>query len=333
MMNRKISGYVGNTPMIKLSSKTNKYSQKGINIYIKLENLNPTGSIKDRMVQYILDDAIKTGKIQPGGTVVEASSGNTATSLSMFCALYDLKAVLFTNTNCSVEKVNHIKSYGATTLHILPLCSKTLPQHYQNVALNYSKEHPSYFHFNQYENPKNAESYYNTLGPEIWDNTQGQINVFVASGGTCGTITGIGSFLKSKNKDIKIIMADVSGSIFFNKRNNINIIEKFTLIEGVGKVDIPQVMNLDVIDDILKIEDEEAFSMCHILEKNEGIHAGGSGGCNVFASLKLAKLLAENIVSDQVINIITLIPDSGLKYMSKIYNPTWLQDNDIILAQ
>jgi cysteine synthase len=320
-MNTNILSYIGNTPMVKLSNKTNKYSEWGIDIYVKLEYFNPTGSIKDRMVKYVIDDAFKTGKIQAGGTVVEASSGNTATSLSMICALFGLKTVLFTNTKCSNEKINNIKLHGST-LHVLPLVySKSSPEHYENVAFNYAKENPDFFHFNQYNNPKNAQTYYDTLGPEIWDNMQGQLNYFVVGGGTYGTITGTGSFFKSKNKNIKVILVDIA--------------EQSSLIEGLS---ISQDMNHDnhnhVVDDILKIEDKEAFNMCHILAKNEGIFSGGSGGCNVIASLKLAEMISKNNnVDQQVINIVTLIPDSGFKYMSKIYNPTWLQENNIILLE
>ena len=298
--------HVGNTPMVKLSSKTNAHSQKGINIYVKLEYCNPTGSIKDRMVQYILEDAIKAGKIQPDGTVIEASSGNTGTSLSMFCKRYGLKSIIFTNTKCSDEKINKMKMYGAT-VHV--------NDDYKNVALKQAKEHPEWFHLNQYDNCKNAQSYYDTYGPEIWDDMQGQLNYFVAGGGTDGTIFGTGSFLKYKNKDIKIILADVSGSI--------------TLIEGVSSM--RSINYADVIDDVLKIQDQEALDMCHVLAKNETIFAGGSGGFNVVASLNLAELLAknDNLNENHAINIITVIPDSGLKYMSKIYNPVWLQDNNI----
>lgn len=309
--------HIGNTPMVKLSSKTNAYSHKGINIYVKLEYCNPTGSIKDRMVQYILDHAMKTDKIRPGGTVVEASSGNTGTSLSMFCNQHGLKTIIFTNTNCSDEKINNMKLHGAT-VHV--------NDDYKNIALTHAKEHPEWFHLNQYHNYENAQSYYHTLGPEIWDDMQGQLNYFVAGKGTSGTISGTGSFLKSKNKEIKIVLADVC--------------EKSTRIEGVNG---ERAMHFaDVIDDVLKVQDQDAFDMCHVLANNETIFAGGSGGFNVCASLKLAELLAEkndhlnenHPINNPInpINIITVIPDSGLKYMSKIYNPAWLRDNNIAVT-
>lgn len=322
-----ISNFVGNTPIIKLSKKLNPYVN--INIYIKLEYYNPSGSIKDRMVNYILKKCMEDGTINSNTTIIEASSGNTGSSLAMFSSLYNLKLIICTNTKCSNEKINMIKSFNPELI-ITNSCPSNSIEHYQNVAKKIADSNPEYYHFNQYDNYLNSESYYKTLGPEIL-NTIKNVDYFTCGGSTCGTITGVGRYLKDNNNDVKIILADVNGSILHNfiKNKSTNPNPGTTNIEGIGKDSIPKNMDVSIIDDTIIVSDNDAIDMCYKLAKHEGIFSGGSGGCNVFSAIKLAEKINNNKDNDNIINIVTVIPDSGFKYISKIYNPEWLKSIDI----
>jgi cysteine synthase len=330
MMKKNVINLIGNTPLVKLSQKTNKY--ENINIYVKLEYYNPTGSIKDRIVKYILEDAFANHKINPNTTIIEASSGNTACSIAMLSSYYGLKSILCTNTKCSTEKLNAIKAFGASEVIVTESCASSSPNHYQNVALKMAKENPTYYHINQYDNKLNADAYFHTLGPEIADELNCDVDYFICAGSTGGTITGTGRYLKEKNKNTKVILVDPVGSVFydyFESGGKIDILQSETAstnIEGIGKDAIPKVLDFDLINDVFRVNDIDAINMCHTLSLNEGIFSGGSGGANVFSALNLAKKISlETYHSKKEINIVTVIPDTGFKYMSKIYNPEWVK--------
>jgi cysteine synthase len=331
----KITNFIGNTPLIKLSKNIIPY--KNINVFVKLEYYNPSGSIKDRIIKYIIDDGIKCGKITKDTILIEASSGNTGSSLALLSNNYNLSCIICTDTKCSDEKINFMKSFKNTKLIIANSCSSLSNEHYSNIILKMKNDNKNYYHINQYNNTLNSMSYYYTIGPEIWKQVNKTIDYFVCAAGTGGTITGISKYLKKKNKDLKTILIDPPGSIIGNyfKHNNFtnsfNNSNKTTIIEGIGKDKIPGTINYYYIDDVININDNDSINMCYKLA-NEGIFSGGSGGTNVFGALKLAKSIDEqNMNINNTINIVTIIPDSGFKYMSKIYNNKWLKINNIII--
>jgi cystathionine beta-synthase/cysteine synthase A len=332
----KIHNLIGNTPLVKLSNKINPY-HNDINIYLKLEYYNPSGSIKDRIVNYIIQDGFKKNKITPDTIILEASSGNTASSIALLSSYYNLKSIVCTNTKCSNEKVNFIRSFKNTELLIKKSSDSSDPEYYQNVVLRMANENKNYYHLNQYNNVLNSDAFYYSLGPEIWNQTNQQIDYFICASGTGGTITGTSKYLKEQNKNIKTILIDPPGSIFSDYiKLNKTIIPpkkdiKFTMIEGIGKDNIPGTLNFDYIDDVINIRDENAIKTCRELANLEGIVAGGSGGANVFGALKLAENIIKTKKKNGKINIVTVIPDTGLKYISKIYNDEWLKNNNLII--
>ncbi len=313
---------IGNTDLYLIKSKKiNPYKDK-IPIYIKLENQNPTKSIKDRMVHYVVSKAKE--KLPQETTFVSASSGNTGSSLAYVCKLLNFKCIIVTNTKCSEEKIKACRDYGAEVIVGDSDAAPDSDEHYQNIAINLASSNPNHFDLDQYGNEKNTESYFKTLGPEIWKETDGQITHFVTGGSTCGTIMGVGSFLKEKNEDITIVLADPIGSSisgFVMGREVVSDLGSY-VIEGVGKDSVPKLLDRELINSVIGISDQEAIDMCHRLKSEEGIHLGGSSGLNVSAAVKLAS------EADPGSKIVTIGCDSGIKYESKIYNDAWLRENN-----
>ncbi|NOU16075.1 MAG: cysteine synthase family protein [Bacteroidales bacterium] len=321
MTNNIILNTIGNTPLVKLQ-KINKNSN--VEIYVKLEYFNPSGSIKDRIVKHIIEHAEAEGLLKKGGTIVENTSGNTGAAVAMMAAIKGYKAILTMPDKVSVEKQNSLKAYGAEIVVTPTSASPDSPDHYVNTAKRIAKETPNSFRVNQYDNPKNPEAHYLTTGPEIWKQTDGKITHFVAAGSTGGTISGIGKFLKEKNKNIKIVMPDPIGSIYYDyfKTGKIEAHGNCSYqVEGVGEDHLALAMDFSIVDDMYRFTDQDAFSTARLLAKEEGIFGGGTGGANVWAALKLASTLTEPSV------IVTVIPDNGVKYLSKFYNDRWMKDN------
>jgi len=332
----KIINSIGNTPLIKLSNHIIPYNN--VNVFVKLEYYNPSGSIKDRIIKYIIEDGFKNGKITKDTIIIEASSGNTGSSLALLSNNYNLECIICTDSKCSDEKINFMRSFNNTELIVVKSCSSLCDEHYSKIILKMANDNKNYYHINQYNNELNAMSYYHTLGPEIWEQIDKNVDYFVCAAGTGGTITGISQYLKEKNKNLKTILIDPPGSIIgkYVKNNKLFIKPenhyKSTIIEGIGKDSIPGTIDFKYIDDAINIDDNDAINMCYKLA-NEGIFSGGSGGANVLGALKLAKSLDEQKLNiNNTINIVTIIPDSGFKYMSKIYNDEWLKANDIIIS-
>lgn len=322
MNNNFLLNSIGNTPLIKLQ-KINSYSN--VEIYVKLEFFNPSGSIKDRIVRHIIEDAEATGLLKKGGTIVENTSGNTGAAVAMIAAIKGYKSILTMPDKVSIEKQNSLKALGAKIVVTPTSAPPDSPDHYVNTAIRIAKETPNSFRVNQYDNPKNPEAHYLTTGPEIWEQTNGTVTHFVAAGSTGGTISGIGKFLKEKNKYIKVIMPDPVGSIYYNyfKTGKIESHGDCTYqVEGVGEDHIAKAMDFTVVDEMYKFTDQDAFSTARLLAKEEGIFGGGTGGANVWGALKLASTLKEHAV------IVTVIPDNGVKYLSKFYNDQWMTNNN-----
>ncbi|HHH54892.1 MAG TPA: cysteine synthase family protein [Bacteroidetes bacterium] len=320
MANFSLIDTVGNTPLVKLQ-KINPFPH--IDIYVKLEFFNPSGSVKDRIVKHIIEEAERSGQLKPGGTIVENTSGNTGAAVAMIAALKGYKAILTMPDKVSIEKQNALKAFGAEIVVTPTSAPPDSPDHYVNTAKRLAKEIPNSFRIDQYDSPKNPEAHYLTTGPEIWKQTNGKVTHFVASGSTGGTVSGTGKYLKEKNPDIKVIMPDPIGSIYFEyfKTGKINTEGSCTYqVEGIGEDHIAKAMDFSVVDEMFQFDDKTAFDMARKLAKEEGIFGGGTGGVNVWGALEIAKSIKKPAT------IVTVIPDNGAKYLSKFYNDEWMKD-------
>lgn len=315
---------IGNTPLIKLSRIN---SNPKVTIFAKAEFLNPSGSIKDRIVLHIINDAEKRGLLKPGGTIIENTSGNTGAAIAMIAAIRGYKAILTMPDKVSIEKQNALKAFGAEIVVTPTSAAPDAPDHYVNVAKRLAKETPNSFRVDQYDNPKNPEAHYMTTGPEIWKQSNGKVDYFIASGSTGGTISGIGQYLKEKNPKVKVIMPDPIGSIYYEyfKTKKIPVGGNCSyFVEGIGEDHLAKAMDFSVLDDVIQVTDKDAFTMARLLAKEEGILAGGSSGVNVWAAVELAKTLKDPAT------IVTILPDGGIKYLSKMYNDEWMRINHLL---
>jgi len=309
---------IGNTPLVDITSVC-KPKNAGTRILGKCEFFNPGYSMKDRIIKNIFEQAEASGELKPGMTVVAASSGNTGCSVALMCAIKGYKAIIITNQKCSEEKCASIRAYGAELLISKP------GEDYMQMELDMADENPEYYSVNQYNNLDNPGAHYQSTGPEIWAQTYGEVTNFVAAGSTGGTISGIGGFLKSQNPNVHVTLADPKGSIFAGfKATGVVSKGKSFLVEGVGKENIPGAMNFGVIDDTLTVTDKEAFTMCRTIASSTGLFVGGSSGLNVYAAAQLAE------ESDEPMTIVTMLCDLGVKYLSKVYNDEWLEENDLL---
>lgn len=315
---------VGNTPLVKLQKLS---PNPLVTILVKCEFLNPSCSIKDRIVKYIIADAEKTGLLKPGGTIVEATSGNTGAATAMIAAIKGYKAILTMPDKVSLEKQNALKAYGAKIIVCPTAAAPDAVDHYVNTAIRIAKETPNSFRINQYDNLKNPEAHYHSTGPEIWQQTEGELDYFIASASTGGTISGVGKYLKERNPNIKVVMPDPMGSIYYEyfKTGKIPASEGCTyFVEGIGEDHIAHALDWSVVDDVMPFTDKQAFAIGRRLATEEGILAGGSSGANVWAALELAKTLTKPTT------IVTVLPDLGVKYLSKMYNDDWMREKNLL---
>ncbi|MEJ5350902.1 MAG: cysteine synthase family protein [Melioribacteraceae bacterium] len=313
---------IGRTPIVKLGNISKGLKAK---IYAKLEFMNPGGSIKDRIAKYMIEKAEREGKIKPGDTIIENSSGNTAMGLAIVCRQKGYKLKIVIRDTTSKEKIKMLEVLGVDVIKVDASLPPEHPESYNNYALNLAKNDPTIYYIDQHNNLDNNEAHYMTTGPEIWEQMEGKIDYLIGAIGTGGTITGAGKFLKEKNPAIKVIGIDPVGSIFYEYFKNKRLIKPSKyLIEGMGDEFLIKTAQLDILDDMYQIDDKKAFGWTKKLAYEEGIIAGGSSGANIWGAVKLAKEI------DREANIVTIINDSGYKYFSTIYNDDWLRENNLL---
>jgi cystathionine beta-synthase len=312
---------IGNTPLVRL----NKVAQGAKpTILAKLENLNPGGSVKDRIGRVMIEEAEKKGLLRPGGTIIEPTSGNTGTGLAMAACVKGYKMIFTMPDKMSEEKRRLLRAYGARVVVTPTNVSPNSPEHYIKVAERLAKETPNSFMPNQYVNMANPMAHYQTTGPEIWRQTGGKLDVFVCGMGTGGTITGIGRFLKEKKKTIKVVGVDPEGSIFYPRFHGSKEEPHQYLVEGIGEDFMPKTMDMKVVDDVIQVSDKDAFRLARRLAREEGILVGGSGGAAVHAALKVAEAMGEDET------IVTLLPDSGRNYLTKVFSDQWMKEQGFL---
>ncbi len=320
-----VLGLIGRTPLVKLNRMT-----RGINatVLAKMENLNPGFSVKDRIGVSMIEAAEREGKLKPGGTIVEATSGNTGIGLALAAAVKGYKCIFVMTDKASVEKSRYLKALGADVV-ITPVSAKPgTPDHYVSTAQRIAKETPNSFYPDQYSHPANPEAHYRTTGPEIWEQTEGKITHFVAGIGTGGTISGTGRFLKEQNPKVRVVGADPYGSIFKTYKETGKIVETTPyLVEGIGQEVVPANAHMKYVDEVINITDGESFDMSRQLGRSEGIFCGGSSGTNLAAALRVARELDNDAV------VVFIVCDTGEHYLTKHHSDEWLKEKRLLEPQ
>ncbi len=320
-----ILGLVGNTPLVKLNRMTKDIKAT---VLAKMENLNPGYSVKDRIGIAMIEAAEREGKIKPGGTVVEATSGNTGVGLALAASVKGYKCIFVMTDKASTEKVRFLKALGADVV-VTPAAAKPgTPDHYVSTAQRIAKETPNSFYPDQYSHPANPEAHYRTTGPELWEQTDGKITHFVAGIGTGGTISGTAKFLKEKNPNIRIIGADPYGSIYKTYKDTGEIPEATPyLVEGIGQATLPSNFHAEYVDEVMNITDRDSFELSRQLGRLEGIFCGGSTGTNVAAALTVARELDEDAI------VVFIVCDTGEHYLSKHHSDEWMKEKRLLEPQ
>jgi cystathionine beta-synthase len=313
---------IGNTPLLKLNKLTEGYKAT---VLAKLESLNPGGSVKDRIGISMIEAAERDGTLKPGGTIIEATSGNTGIGLALAANQKGYKCIFVTTEKASTEKKNYLKALGAEVI-IKPLSAKPgTPDHYVETAKRLNREIPNSLFAYQYGNTANPDAHYRTTGPEIWEATEGKVTHFVAGIGTGGTIIGTAKYLKEKNPNIKVIGADPYGSIFKTFKESGKTPEGVPyLVEGIGQDIIPENVDVNLIDEIINVTDMDSVKMCRKLSKVEGIFCGSSTGTIAKVALDVAKDLDENAV------VVFIVCDTGERYLSKYHSDEWMREKRLL---
>jgi cystathionine beta-synthase len=296
-------------------------------VLAKAEFFNPGGSVKDRIGPFIIEEAERSGRLKPGGVIVEGTSGNTGVGLAIAAALKGYKCIFVMPDKMSDEKIRLLRAYGAQVVITPTAVEPDDPRSYYSVSRRMVEETPNAILANQYHNPANPEAHYRITGPELWQQTEGKIDVFVAGMGTGGTISGVGHFLKEQNPAIKIIGVDPIGSLLHDYFQTGKMIPAHTYkIEGIGEDFLPSTLDFSVIDDTIQVTDKESFLMTRRLVREEGIFCGGSSGSAVAGALRYIR--DHELGPD--ITVVVILPDSGSRYLSKVFNDDWMRENGFL---
>lgn len=326
MIYQNILDTVGNTPIVELKHVVPKDSPH--RFWAKLEYFNPGLSVKDRIALALVEGAEKRGELKPGGTIIEATSGNTGMGLALVAAVKGYKAIFIMPDKISEEKRAALRAYGAKVVITPTAVEPEDPRSYLSVSKKLADMTPGSFLTNQYHNPDNVQVHYEKTGPEIWEQTEGKVDVFVAGAGTGGTISGTGRYLKEQKADVKIMCPDPVGSIlhdlFYYKE--VKSPPQPYKVEGVGEDMLPDNVHMNVIDDFVQVSDLEAFKMTREIVAKEGICVGPSSAMALVGAIKYGEQL------EKPSNILIMMADSGRAYLSKAFNDDWLRDNQFLPA-
>lgn len=322
-----VLGTLGNTPLVRLNRVTRGIRSQ---IIAKVEYFNPGGSVKDRIGITIIENAEREGLLKPGGTVVESTSGNTGVGLAIAAAIKGYKTVFVMPDKMSEEKIRVLRAYGARVVVTPTNVEPDDPRSYYSVARQIVADTPNSILANQYHNPINPLTHYDSTGPEIWTQTAGKVDVFVAGMGTGGTITGVGKYLKEMNPKVQIVGVDPVGSILYDyfytgKMSEANSYK----VEGIGEDFIPSVYDFNYIDDMVRVNDKESLLMTRRLVREEGLFVGGSCGSAVAGALRYA---SERDLGPEKM-VVVLLPDSGSRYLSKVFDDNWMRENRFLESE
>lgn len=315
---------IGETPLVKLQRLAPK---DAATVLVKAEYMNPAGSIKDRMALHILEKAEKSGALKPGGTIVENTSGNTGLGVAMAAAVKGYKCVFTMPDKMSTEKINMLKAFGAEVVVTPTNVPADSPESYYETARRIARETPGSFYLNQYDNPDNIEAHYMSTGPEIYRQTEGKLDAFVAGIGTGGTMSGAGKYLKEKKPTIRNIAVDPVGSLYKSLFETGKPSEpKSYKVEGIGEDRVCKAMDFSVVDEVRQVDDRTCFTFARRLTREEGLFGGGSSGAAVAVAVQIAKELGPGKL------VVTVLPDSGTRYITKFFSDEWMKDNGFLDA-
>jgi cystathionine beta-synthase len=313
---------IGHTPLVRLRKVARGCPAP---VLAKVEFFNPGGSVKDRIGLAMVEAAEREGKLGPGGTIVECTSGNTGLGLAMVAAIKGYRAVFCMPDKVSSEKVSLLKAFGAEVMLSPTAVEPDSPESYYSVARRIAAERPGSFFANQYHNPANPEAHYRTTGPELWEQTAGRITHFVAGMGTGGTISGTARYLKEKNPKVQVIGADPVGSILKAYKETGKITEAHTYkIEGVGEDFIPTATDFSLVDRVISCSDKDGLNLTRRLAREEALFVGGSGGMAAWVALEVARALTPDDL------VVVLLPDTGERYLTKVHSDAWMRDNHLL---
>src|SRR3954452_4226177 len=312
---------VGRTPIVRLDRISRDVPAQ---LLAKLEYLNPGGSVKDRIGLAMIEAAERDGKLEPGRTIVEPTSGNTGVGLAIAGAQKGYRCIFVMPDKMSQEKISMLRGYGAEVVITPTAVEHDSPESYYSVSSRLAEEIPGGFKPDQYSNMSNPEAHYRTTGPEIWEQTGGELEAIVISVGTGGTISGVGRYFKERKPEVKIIGVDPEGSVYTAKTEE--DLHPY-LVEGIGKDTWPETMDPDVVDEWVRVSDRDSFLWARRLAREEGLLAGGSGGTTVYAAVQIAKRLGAGK------RVLMMIPDSGRNYLSKFYDDNWMLEHGFLERQ
>ncbi|HLA25395.1 MAG TPA: cystathionine beta-synthase [bacterium] len=316
---------MGHTPLVRLHKVARGVRAE---VVAKLEFLNPGGSVKDRIGPVMIEEAEHEGRLRPGGTIVEATSGNTGVGLAIAAAVRGYKTIFVMPDKMSDEKIRLLRAFGARVVITPTAVAPDDPRSYYSVSRRLAAETPNSYYANQYANPANPRAHYTTTGPEIWEQTAGRVDIFAAAMGTGGTISGAGRYLKERNPQLRVLGIDPVGSVLYDYYKTGRMSEAHTYkVEGIGEDFLPETLDFSVIDDAVQVSDRESFAMTRRLVREEGIFCGGSSGTAVAGLLKYLRTLPDLGAG---LRAVVILPDSGSRYLSKIFSDDWMREHGFL---